>query len=114
MRWLPRYVPFVADLDDVRAALDYDTINLYGASYGTRAALTYMRRFPERVRSRHRPPTPANSAVCGYGSHGIRESGYGLSRKGRRKGGGIAGRRALVAVESVPSIGGRRTAWDRP
>lgn len=42
---------FVADLDDVRAALDYDTINLYGASYGTRAALTYMRRFPERVRS---------------------------------------------------------------
>ncbi|HQF69716.1 MAG TPA: alpha/beta hydrolase [Promineifilum sp.] len=42
---------FAADLDDVRAALDYDTINLYGASYGTRAALTYMRRFPERVRS---------------------------------------------------------------
>ncbi len=42
---------FVADLDDVRAALDYDTINLYGASYGTRAALTYMRRFPEHVRS---------------------------------------------------------------
>ena len=41
----------MADLDDVRAALDYDTINLYGASYGTRAALTYMRRFPERVRS---------------------------------------------------------------
>ena len=42
---------FVADLDDVRAALDYDTINLYGASYGTRAALTYVRRFPERVRT---------------------------------------------------------------
>lgn len=42
---------FVADLDEARAALDYDTINLYGASYGTRAALTYMRRFPERVRS---------------------------------------------------------------
>lgn len=42
---------FVADLDEVRAALDYDRINLYGASYGTRAALTYMRRFPERVRS---------------------------------------------------------------
>ena len=42
---------FVADLDDVRAALDYDIINLYGASYGTRAAQTYLRRFPERVRS---------------------------------------------------------------
>ena len=41
---------FVADLEDVRAALDYDAINLYGASYGTRAALTYMRRYPERVR----------------------------------------------------------------
>ena len=50
---LSRYTTdaFVADLDDARAALDYDTINLYGASYGTRAAMTYMRRFPERVRS---------------------------------------------------------------
>ncbi|MBP7692671.1 MAG: alpha/beta fold hydrolase, partial [Anaerolineales bacterium] len=26
-------------------------INLYGASYGTRAALTYVRRYPERVRA---------------------------------------------------------------
>lgn len=42
---------FVQDLEAVRAALDYDAINLYGVSYGTRAALTYMRRYPERVRS---------------------------------------------------------------
>lgn len=39
------------DLDAVREALGYATINLYGASYGTRAALTYLRLFPERVRS---------------------------------------------------------------
>ena len=41
----------MADLDEVRAALGYDVINLYGASYGTRAALTYLRMFPERVRT---------------------------------------------------------------
>ncbi len=41
----------MTDLDEVRAALGYGTINLYGASYGTRAALTYLRMFPERVRS---------------------------------------------------------------
>lgn len=41
----------MADLDDVRAALGYEQINLYGGSYGTRAALAYMRLFPDRVRS---------------------------------------------------------------
>ena len=39
------------DLDDVRAALGYERINLYGGSYGTRAALVYMRRHPGRVRT---------------------------------------------------------------
>jgi pimeloyl-ACP methyl ester carboxylesterase len=39
------------DLDDVRRALGYDAINLYGGSYGTRAALVYMRSHPEAVRS---------------------------------------------------------------
>ncbi|HXO19401.1 MAG TPA: alpha/beta fold hydrolase [Thermoanaerobaculia bacterium] len=39
------------DLDDVRAALGYGRINLYGLSYGSRAALVYMRRHPTRVRS---------------------------------------------------------------
>ncbi len=42
---------FIEDLEEVRAALDYDTINLYGASYGSRAALAYMRRHPERIRA---------------------------------------------------------------
>jgi pimeloyl-ACP methyl ester carboxylesterase len=39
------------DLDEVRQVLGYDRINLIGGSYGTRAALVYMRRHPERVRS---------------------------------------------------------------
>ena len=39
------------DLDEVRAVLGYETINLLGGSYGTRAGLVYMRRHPERVRT---------------------------------------------------------------
>ena len=39
------------DLDDVRAYLGYERVNLYGGSYGTRAALVYLRRHGERVRS---------------------------------------------------------------
>ena len=39
------------DLNDLRLALDYDKINLTGTSYGTRAALVYMRRHPETVRT---------------------------------------------------------------
>ncbi len=39
------------DLDDVRAHLGYDRINLYGGSYGTRAALVYVRQHGARVRS---------------------------------------------------------------
>lgn len=41
----------MTDLDQVRAALGYKSINVYGASYGTRAALTYLRMFPEHVRT---------------------------------------------------------------
>ena len=40
-----------ADLDAVRAALGYERINLSGGSYGTRAALEYLRRYPAHVRS---------------------------------------------------------------
>jgi pimeloyl-ACP methyl ester carboxylesterase len=39
------------DLDDVRAYLGYDKINVYGGSYGTRAALVYMRQHGDRVRT---------------------------------------------------------------
>ncbi len=40
-----------ADLDDLRKALGYEKWNLFGGSYGSRLALTYMRDFPERTRS---------------------------------------------------------------
>jgi pimeloyl-ACP methyl ester carboxylesterase len=39
------------DLDEVRAYLGYDRVNLYGGSYGTRAALVYVRRHGGRVRT---------------------------------------------------------------
>jgi pimeloyl-ACP methyl ester carboxylesterase len=39
------------DLDEVRAALGYGEINIEGASYGTRAALVYLKRHPESVRT---------------------------------------------------------------
>ncbi|MCK4873320.1 MAG: alpha/beta fold hydrolase [Phycisphaerales bacterium] len=38
------------DINEIRAALGYGRINLMGGSYGTRAALVYMRRHPETVR----------------------------------------------------------------
>ncbi|HEX8242528.1 MAG TPA: alpha/beta hydrolase, partial [Longimicrobium sp.] len=39
------------DLDEVRAALGYAQVDLYGTSAGTRTALVYMRRHPAHVRS---------------------------------------------------------------
>ena len=39
------------DIDEVRAALGYEKINLFGASYGTRAAMVYLRQHPKRVRT---------------------------------------------------------------
>ena len=39
------------DLDEVRAALGYDKINLVAASYGTIAALVYMRQHPDHLRA---------------------------------------------------------------
>lgn len=50
---LTQYMTTVAvdDLDDVRAALGYERINLIGISYGTRAAMEYLRRHPSHVRA---------------------------------------------------------------
>lgn len=39
------------DLDDVRAALGYSKINLWGTSYGTRAALVYLRAHGDHART---------------------------------------------------------------
>jgi pimeloyl-ACP methyl ester carboxylesterase len=41
----------VRDLEAVRAALGYETLDLYGVSYGTRVAQHYARTYPERTRS---------------------------------------------------------------
>ena len=41
----------VDDLDDVREALGYHTVNLFGASYGTRLALVYLKRHADHVRT---------------------------------------------------------------
>ena len=48
-----QYLTTVAmqDLEEVRAALGYPKLNLWGGSYGTRAALEYTRRHPDRVRT---------------------------------------------------------------
>ncbi len=40
----------MADADAVRLALGAEQVNIVGGSYGTRAALEYMRQFPSRVR----------------------------------------------------------------
>ncbi len=42
---------FVDDLDEVRTALGYDKIDVLGGSYGTRAALVYLRQHGEHVRT---------------------------------------------------------------
>lgn len=39
------------DLDEVRAALGYERLNLFGGSYGTRASLVYLKRHPTHVRT---------------------------------------------------------------
>jgi pimeloyl-ACP methyl ester carboxylesterase len=41
----------VEDLEEVRNRLHYDLVDLYGTSYGTRVALAYVERYPQRVRA---------------------------------------------------------------
>lgn len=41
----------VEDLEAVREALGYRTLNLYGISYGTRVAQHYLRRYPDSTRT---------------------------------------------------------------
>jgi pimeloyl-ACP methyl ester carboxylesterase len=50
---LKQYTTSIAieDFDDVRRALGYEKINLYGGSYGTTVALAYLRQYREHVRS---------------------------------------------------------------
>lgn len=50
---LAQYATWVAvrDVEAVRRALGYGAVNLWGASYGTRAAMEYARQFPDSVRT---------------------------------------------------------------
>src|SRR5207237_8764993 len=60
------------DVDDVRAALGYATINLYGVSYASLAAMQYLRQHPSRVRSPApggmAPPAQTRAPAAGVGS----------------------------------------------
>jgi pimeloyl-ACP methyl ester carboxylesterase len=53
----------VDDVDEVRAALGYDRLNIVGGSYGTRTELIYMRRHPSSVRTATLFRTVANDAT---------------------------------------------------
>jgi pimeloyl-ACP methyl ester carboxylesterase len=41
----------MADLDEVREAMGYDRVNVNGGSYGSTAALAYLRLYPQHVRA---------------------------------------------------------------
>lgn len=45
------YPQLAHDTEAVRVALGYERLDLWGGSYGTRAAMMYMRMYPQRVRS---------------------------------------------------------------
>ncbi|HEY0017747.1 MAG TPA: alpha/beta hydrolase [Longimicrobium sp.] len=45
------YLELAHDVEAVRTALGYDRMDLWGGSYGTRAAQVYMRAYPRSVRS---------------------------------------------------------------
>jgi pimeloyl-ACP methyl ester carboxylesterase len=59
----------VADLDDLRRELGYETLNLIGGSYGTRLAMEYVRQHEARVRTvtLEGPVPPALKAPEGFG-----------------------------------------------
>ncbi len=50
---LRQYATWIAvrDFEAIRTQLGAEKVNLWGASYGTRAALEYMRQYPDRVRT---------------------------------------------------------------
>ncbi len=61
----------VADLEEVRAALGPAQLNLFGASYGARLALEYMRQHPEHVRRAVLlSPIPPDQPIGGAASRG--------------------------------------------
>jgi pimeloyl-ACP methyl ester carboxylesterase len=64
------------DLDELRSALHVDRWSLFGASYGTRLSLVYMRMFPEHVRRAALlgvlpPESPTGRAFSGGGQQAL-------------------------------------------
>jgi pimeloyl-ACP methyl ester carboxylesterase len=59
------------DIDEVREAMGYDRVNLWGGSYGSREALVYLRRYPGRVRSAiiWAVIPPHRNSLAGAGRH---------------------------------------------
>jgi pimeloyl-ACP methyl ester carboxylesterase len=55
----------IQDLEDVRAALGAEQVDLVGISYGTRVAQQYMKRHPDRVRAAILDGVAPNSLVLG-------------------------------------------------
>lgn len=45
------YLRFASDLEQIRQALGYRSLNLFAGSYGTRAAQVYLRAYPKSVRT---------------------------------------------------------------
>lgn len=63
-------VDAIADFEHVRETLGYEKYNLVGVSYGTRAALTYVSRHPESIRSVIIDGVVPSQEALGY-SHAI-------------------------------------------
>ncbi len=55
----------IADLDEVRAAMQVEKVNLYGHSYGTRVAQQYAKRYPAHTRTVTLDGVAPNSMVLG-------------------------------------------------
>jgi pimeloyl-ACP methyl ester carboxylesterase len=45
------YLRFASDLEQIRRALGYESLNLFASSYGTRAAVVYLRAYPASIRT---------------------------------------------------------------
>ena len=93
----------VDDVDEVRAALGYGKVNLLGASYGTRAALVFLRRHPDSVRTVHlHSVLPVDGRVpmhlAPHTQAGVRTDGRGLRGRARLP-------RRLSGPESRPRNG---------
>ncbi len=73
------------DLDEVRAALGYERLNLFGGSYGTRASLVYLKRHPKHVRTVTlqgvAPNQPIRTAgLCAGNGAGVARDSGGMRR----------------------------------